>query len=77
VSASQLAPLLLSPDELEAVTGYRHAKAQNAWLQMKGWRFEINAVGRPVVARRYAKKMLGCGADDDRVRPNFAALRAA
>jgi hypothetical protein len=71
------APLLLTSTELQEITGYRLAKPQVAWLRMKGWRFEINAIGRPIVARRYAEKMLGCGADEGTsVTPNFAALRA-
>lgn len=31
---------------------------------------------RPIVARKYAEKMLGCGASEDNTyRPNFAALQ--
>lgn len=69
-------PLLLTSDEIQEITGYRALKAQVSWLSQKGWRFELNALGRPVIARRYAEKMLGCdGADDRKTRPNFAALR--
>lgn len=70
-------PFLLTPDEVHDVTGFKLNRLQVDWLQRKGWRFEVNAVGRPVVARKYAEKMLGCGDDSAVVmRPNFAALRA-
>lgn len=74
-----LSPLLLSPDELADVTGFRLAAKQIRWLNAKGWRFEVNGNRRPIVARRYAEKMLGCGGVDEQVapRPNFTALRSA
>lgn len=70
-------PFLLTPDEVHDITGFKLNRLQVDWLHRKGWRFEVNAVGRPVVARKYAEKMLGCGDDGGVVvRPNFAALRA-
>jgi hypothetical protein len=70
-------PFLLTPAEVQDITGFKLNRLQVDWLQRRGWRFEVNAIGRPVVARKYAEKMLGC-ADDAAVvaRPNFAALRA-
>lgn len=73
-------PLLLDAGELEAVTGFRLASRQITWLQKKGWRFEVNGARKPVVARRYAEKMLGCDGADVSVsclQPNFAALKVA
>ncbi len=68
----------LSAEEIELLTGYRLPMRQVAWLRTKGWRFELNGNRKPVIARRYAEKMLGCGDQDrEHVRPNFAALRAA
>ncbi len=71
--------LFLLPDELETLTGFKLPARQVAWLSQKGWRFEINGNRRPIVARKYAEKMLGCGADEGQApaRPNFNALRAA
>jgi hypothetical protein len=70
-------PLLLTPDEVQEITGFKLPRLQVDYLQRKGWRFEVNAIGRPIVARKYAEKMLGCGEDSGQVvRPNFAALRA-
>jgi hypothetical protein len=70
-------PFLLTPDEVQDITGFKLNRLQVDWLQRKGWRFEISAIGRPVVARRYAEKMLGCGDELAAVlRPDFASLRA-
>lgn len=71
------APFLLTPDEVQEITGFKLNRLQVDWLRRKGWRFEVNAVGRPVVARKYAEKMLGCAEEAAAVlRPNFGALRA-
>ena len=53
-------------------------RLQVVWLRQKGWRFELNAAGRPIIARRYAEKMLGCDGDEGRTppMPNFGALKA-
>lgn len=77
MGTSGTAPFLLTSDEVQDITGFKLNRLQVEWLQRKGWRFEVNAIGRPVVARKYAEKMLGC-ADDATViqRPNFGALRA-
>jgi hypothetical protein len=68
----------LEPREVVELTGYRFQARQVAWLRSKGWRFELNAIGRPIIARSYAEKMLGCGPEHaTTLRPNFVALRAA
>lgn len=68
---------LLTPEEVQEITGFKLARLQVDWLHRKGWRFEVNGIGRPVVARKYAEKMLGCGDEPTMVlRPNFGALRA-
>lgn len=75
MTKADYSPLLLSHEEVQEITGFKMARFQVAWLQRKGWRFEINGAGRPIVARRYAEKMLGCGGEDEqRPRPNFGAL---
>ena len=69
-------PFFLSQGELEALTGFKALAYQAKWLQQKGWRFEINRNRRPIVARKYAEKMLGCGVPEESTyRPNFAALK--
>lgn len=73
-----LPPLLLQHDEMESLTGFKLPAKQVEWLRTKGWRFEINGNRRPIVARKYAEKMLGCGTDETQAppRPNFNALRS-
>lgn len=72
------APLFLSTDELETLTGFKTPVRQVEWLRTKGWRFEINGNRRPIVARKYAEKMLGCGVPEERgYRPNFSAMQGA
>lgn len=68
--------LFLSTEELGTLTGFKTPARQVAWLRTKGWRFEINGNRRPIVARKYAEKMLGCSVPEESAyRPNFAALR--
>jgi len=71
--------LFLLPDELQTLTGFKLPARQVAWLRQKGWRFELNGNRRPIVARKYAEKMLGCDTDQGvaPARPNFNALRVA
>ena len=56
---------------------FAHGCCQVQWLRIKGWRFEVNGNRRPIVARKYAEKMLGCGVPEQRAyAPNFASLQA-
>ncbi len=70
-------PFLLTPTEVQEITGFKVTRLQTAWLQRRGWRFELNGAGRPIVARKYAEKMLGCGGDEGPALtavPNFGAI---
>jgi hypothetical protein len=70
--------LFLTCEELAMLTGFKTPARQVGWLCTKGWRFEINGNRRPIVARKYAEKMLGCGMPEESLyRPNFAALQGA
>lgn len=71
-------PLFLSTDEVVTLTGFRLPSRQVEWLKRKGWRFELNGNRQPIIARKYAEKMLGCGSSDGPAfAPNFAALQGA
>jgi hypothetical protein len=75
-----MSSIFLEPAELATLTGFKAQHRQVAWLQGKGWRFVMNAAGRPIVARKYAEKMLGCGGDDGTASalvPNFGAILRA
>jgi hypothetical protein len=72
--------LFLEPGEVEVLTGFKAAGRQCRWLELKGWRFVISGSGKPIVARKYAEKMLGCGGDDGASlapMPNFGAILRA
>ena len=76
---SETPPLFLVSDEIATLTGYKLPAHQTKWLNEKGWRFELNGNRRPIIARKYVEKMLGCGGQEElaRPQPNFNALRAA
>ncbi len=60
----------LDGQELATMIGRKQTRAQRAWLDSHGWRYEINAAGRPVVGRVYARlKLAG-------VKPNAANAAA-
>ena len=71
------AGFFLEPEEVTTLTGFKTPARQVQWLRTKGWRFELNGNRRPIVARKYAEKMLGCGVPEQRAyAPNFASLQA-
>lgn len=49
---------LLTADELVEVTGYKHPASQREWLDKNGWCYVLNAAGRPIVGRWYARMRL-------------------
>ena len=51
--------LFLTSDEVNTLTGFKTPMRQTDWLRTKGWRFELNSNRRPIIARRYAEKLLG------------------
>ncbi|MDH3671769.1 MAG: DUF4224 domain-containing protein [Gammaproteobacteria bacterium] len=67
--------MFLSQDEVADLTGYRRRKCQARWLSANGYRFALNAIGRPKVLRQEAERHL-LGSYKSRSRaPNFSALR--
>lgn len=78
MNAVEGTPFFLRPEEVAQLTGYKVTSRQIDWLRTKGWRFELNAIKRPIIARSYAEKMLGCSPEfGNSPRPNFSALRTA
>jgi len=75
--AHNLPPLFLAADEVEILIGCKLPSHQTKLLRLKGWRFELNGNRKPIIARKYAEKMLGCASDalDTIPRLNFRALR--
>lgn len=50
---------ILNDDELEEITGYKARAWQKRWLTDRHWHFVESRGGRPLVARQYARMMLG------------------
>jgi hypothetical protein len=51
--------MFLTAEEIRELTGYQRYADQRTWLTNHGWRFEVNAAGRPIVLRSFAEKRLG------------------
>ncbi|HHW4683749.1 MAG TPA: DUF4224 domain-containing protein [Xylella sp.] len=71
----------LTVEELLEVTGYKHIANQREWLDKNGWAYVVNAAGRPIVGRWFARlRLAGVHPNMDGTgmlpvgRPNFAAL---
>lgn len=71
----------LTADELAEVTGYKHVASQREWLDKNGWKYVVNASGRPIVGRWFARMRLAgvqpttaSAGMQPAWRPDFAAL---
>lgn len=71
--------LLLTSEELEALTGRKRCKEQCAALDAMGVRWKVNASGALIVGRRHVEQVL-CGEATNQApetkRPKFEALQA-
>lgn len=62
--------LLLTPEELKALTGAERPCAVVAWLTRHGWIYETDRKGKPKVARAYfLARMTGLPLPGARVGP--------
>lgn len=75
--------LFLTPIELAELTGRSTSAGQRRWLDANGYRFALNANGRPIVARGHVLARLGAVQAESNEsaapapRPNFAAIVVA
>ena len=68
--------MLLTPDELQKLTGYRRPSAQARWSRRHGYKFTMNALGDPVVAvAEFNRHMVGGRAAQR--EPDFGAIHGA
>lgn len=49
---------ILSPEELEEITGYTSPGSQKLWLDTNGWKYVLTAARRPIVGRWFARMRL-------------------
>jgi len=73
--------IFLTAAELAELTGRKLAGLQRRWLSENKYRFDMNANGRPMVARGYVLARLGAAPVEagaallpGRPRPNFSSL---
>jgi hypothetical protein len=65
--------MFLTPTDISQLTGYTRASAQIRWLRRNGWRFNVNALGEPVVATaEFNRHMVGGRAPAQ--EPDFGAI---
>jgi hypothetical protein len=70
--------MFLTPEEIRELTGYQRHADQRAWLEKRGWKFEVNAAGRPIVLRTYASERLGGDIEQKKTKgPNFSVISKA
>lgn len=71
-------PLLLTDDELRALTGFVRPSKQIEWLRREGFTFRIGADGHPRVDRGHYCKLMGVAdiAAHRRTVPDFSGIRA-
>jgi hypothetical protein len=62
---------LLTEDELAELTGRKTNAHQREWLDRSGWSYVVNACGRPIVGRWYARMMLAG------IRPTSTGVQAS
>lgn len=67
-------PVFLMKEDLEKLTGLKRPARQCQWLAHHGYRFDVNAAGRPVVLMSAVEQKLG-PTQHPRQTPNFDALR--
>ena len=46
----------LTPEELRELIGSTRKKVQIEWLGSRGWRFDLDVNGRPIVMRSFLEK---------------------
>lgn len=65
-----MSALLLTPEELQALTGAERPSAVIAWLTKRSWIYETDRNGKPKVARAYFDaRMLGLPLPGSRIGP--------
>lgn len=66
--------IFLSADELYRLTALKRPSAQVRWLTARGWRFELDAWGRPVVLCAEAERRMLSGPVKREPKLRVAAL---
>lgn len=65
--------MFLTRAEIQTLTGLKRPTAQIRWLRTQGYRFNVNALGDPVIAIAEANRKL-VGGSRTNGKPNWEAL---
>ena len=69
--------MFVTEAELQKLTGYTRPSAQVRWLTRHGWRFSVNALGKPIVAlAEFNRHMVG-GKFARVQEPNWGAMHGS
>lgn len=68
--------MFLTPEEIIRITGRRQRAGQKKVLTAKGYTFEEDGMGWPLVSRHAAEKRFGTARAEERQGPDTAALAA-
>jgi hypothetical protein len=68
--------VFLTEEEVRSLTGYVRPSAQVRWLRDHGWRFNVNALGKPVVALAEFNRRMVTGSSTVRQKqePDWSAI---
>lgn len=67
--------MVLSQEDIAALTGYSRPSAQVRWLRQHGWRFSVNALGKPAVAvAEFNRRMVGGSSTIKHQEPNWEGI---
>jgi hypothetical protein len=70
--------MFLSKEEIIQLTGYKFPKKQAEFLRSRGYVFEVDCYGNPIILRSYLEQILGGTKlrSTRKTEPDIAALRA-
>ncbi len=67
--------MFISQDEVAELTGYQQPKRQAKWLADNGYRFALDAAGRPKALRSEIERRLGKTEKTTGKRPRLELLK--
>jgi len=70
----ELSKMFLSDPEMQRLTGYRRPSTQARWLSRRGYRFEVNALGKIIMLSSAVDQKLSPSAASPK-KPNFEMLK--
>lgn len=71
--------MILTNNDLRELTDCQRAYEQRAWLDARGWVYEVSRLGTVKVLRRYAEMRMGIplAVEPTQSEPNFSAIGKA